>query len=413
MESKIEIDNDNIVYLGFAEKGKESDFNIKNFPSKLGGLPIWIAPLENNINKDFFKCNCGQNLSFLLQIYCPLNDFDNAFHRFLYIFYCDKCWKYKNNVKVLRINLPEESSYFNGENIKNISFIKEDKLIKEVNDMLSENIIDEYLITTSEEKKEASKLYFSYYNECEEKSLKSNESLSNIFDDDEDPSLKISDKNELNEYKEMTKKYLLENPNININKIEVETEEEKENDKILNLEDDIIFNVFSSVVNYNNTQILRYYRNNYFPLWFTKKNILTVSSTKCKNCKNDIEFEFQIMPYLFLLEKKISFIDIGTIVIYTCKNCCLSKKEGGFVEEYGFIQRTGENFRDLNDNDNKKGNIKYNDIQKEVIHKQYNFFKGVNENNVDEDGFVEVKQKKKGKKKKEEFSDDDDINDDI
>jgi hypothetical protein len=37
MESKIEIDNDNIVYLGFAEKGKESDFNIKNFHSKLGG----------------------------------------------------------------------------------------------------------------------------------------------------------------------------------------------------------------------------------------------------------------------------------------------------------------------------------------------------------------------------------------
>jgi hypothetical protein len=119
------------------------------------------------------------------------------------------------------------------------------------------------------------------------------------------------------------------------------------------------------------------------------------------------------MPYLFLLEKKISFIDIGTIVIYTCKNCCSNKKEGGFIEEYGFIQRTGENFRDLNDNDNKKGNNKLNDIQKEVIQKQYNFFKGANENNVDDEGFVEVKSKKKGKKKKKELSDDDDINDDI
>ena len=211
----------------------------------------------------------------------------------------------------------------------------------------------------------------------------------------------------------MKKQYFKENPNENLKNIEIETEEEKENDKILNLDEDIIFNVFSSVVNYNNTQILRYYRNNYFPLWFTKKNILTVSNIKCKNCKGEIEFEFQIMPYLFLLQKKISFIDIGTIVIYTCKNCCSNKKEGGFIEEYGFIQRTGENFRDLNDNDNKKGNNKLNDIQKEVIQKQYNFFKGANENNVDDEGFVEVKSKKKGKKKKKELSDDDDINDDI
>ena len=29
----------------------------------------------------------------------------------------------KNNVKVLRISLPEEPTYYNGENIKDISFI--------------------------------------------------------------------------------------------------------------------------------------------------------------------------------------------------------------------------------------------------------------------------------------------------
>ena len=410
MESKIEIEEDKIVYLGFAEKGKESDFNIKNFPSKLGGLPIWFLPLTNNINESFFKCNyCGKNLSFLLQIYCPLNNFSQAFHRILYVFYCDKCWKIKNNVKVLRINLPEESTYYDGENIKDISIIKEDKLIEKVNNMLKENLLEEYLITTSEEKKEASKLYFSYYNDCEEKSLKSNESLNDIIDD-EDFNLKISNKNELNEYEDMKKQYFKENPNENLKNIEIETEEEKENDKILNLIDDNIFNLFSCVVNYNNTQILRYYRNNYFPLWFTKKNILTVSNIKCKNCKGEIEFEFQIMPYLFLLQKKISFIDIGTIVIYTCKNCCVNNKEGGFIEEYGFIQRTGENFRDLNDNDNKKEN---NDMKNEIIQKQYNFFKGADLNNIDEEGFVEVKQKKKNKMKKEEFKDDnnDDFND--
>ena len=52
-------------------------------------------------------------------------------------------------------------------------------------------------------------------------------------------------------------------------------------------------------------------------------------------------------------------------------------------------------------------------MKNEIIQKQYNFFKGADSNNIDEEGFVEVKQKKKNKMKKEEFKDDnnDDFND--
>ena len=52
-------------------------------------------------------------------------------------------------------------------------------------------------------------------------------------------------------------------------------------------------------------------------------------------------------------------------------------------------------------------------MKNEIIQKQYNFFKGADLNNIDEEGFVEVKQKKKNKMKKEEFKDDnnDDFND--
>ena len=386
--------NNNEVILGFADSPEKGDLDIENFPSKLGGFPIWLVPLNNNISLDFFKCSCGNFLSFLLQLYCPLEKKKNCFHRMLYVFYCNKCWKYKNYVKVLRINLPENSKYFKGENIINKDLILNDPLINELNKILktSTEILDEYYITTSTEKKEAMNIYFNYYNNIEEKSIKSNDSFNNINNNifEIDDLLSIKNKNELNEYNNLTKQYLSNNPNVNIEEIEEESLDEKENDKLLDINHDLFYDIFSSVVEYDQQQIIRYYRNNYYPLWFTKNNILTVNNTKCKNCGGNVEFEFQIMPYIFLLEEKISKIDIGTIVIYTCKNCCNNnnkKIEGGFLQEYGFIQRTGENFRDFKDNDNIKNNNNNNN------------------NNIyfDDENNKEIHQKKKKKNKKKKI----------
>ena len=156
-------------------------------------------------------------------------------------------------------------------------------------------------------------------------------------------------------------------------------------------------NLFINVTNYDKKQVLRYYRNNFYPLWFTQEKMLTTKNTKCRNCGGNVEFECQIMPYLFLIEPKISFNDIGTIVIYTCKKCCDTKKEGGFVEEYGFIQRTGENLNDVKDIDENKNKENKN------IPDDNNFFSGIKEEDADEEGFVEVKKtKKKHNKKKDE-----------
>ena len=403
MESN-ENNNNNEVILGFADPPEKGDLDIENFPSKLGGFPIWLVPLNNNISLDFFKCSCGNFLSFLLQLYCPLEKKKNCFHRMIYVFYCNKCWKYKNFVKVLRLNLPENSNYFKGENILNKSLILNDPLINELNKILKNQteILDEFFITTSIEKKEASKIYFNFYNNIEEKSIKSNDSFNNNnnnFDFFDDDLISIKNKNELNEINNLTKEYLNNNPNVNIEKIEEESFDEKENDKLLDINNDFFYDIFSNVVEYDQQQIIRYYRNNFFPLWFTKNNILTVNNIKCKNCEGKVEFEFQIMPYVFFIEEKISKIDIGTIVVYTCKNCCNNnnkKIEGGFVQEYGFIQRTGENFRDFKDNDNIKNNNN-------------------NDNNniyFDDDDNKEIKKKKKNKKKKKKDEENDKIEED-
>jgi len=397
------------VQLGFAEEPKKGDFDLKNFPSKIGGLPVWLLPLSNNISETFFICSCGENLSFLLQLYCPLEDKDNSFHRMIYVFFCQKCWKKKDLVKVLRINLPEKSSIYDGEDILNINKIINDETIKKVNEILKKFILEEFFISTAPERKEASKLYLDFYSNAEEKSINSSDgSNNNIQDKDMEEEIIFNNVKEEKEYDNMIQNYLKENPGVNIEKIEEESDDEKENDKIIDSSNsDIILSLFTKVTNYDKKQIIRYYRNNFYPLWFTQEKILSTKKTKCRNCGNDIVFEFQIMPYLFIKEPKIAFNDIGTIVIYTCKKCCDSKIEGGFVEEYGFIQRTGENFRDFNDNDNRYKEKKYKEEMKE-IKEDNEFFAGVDEKDVDEEGFVEVKKTKKNKKNKKNKDDEED-----
>ena len=397
------------VQLGFAEEPKKGDFDLKNFPSKIGGLPVWLLPLSKNISETFFICSCGENLSFLLQLYCPLEDKDNSFHRMIYVFFCQKCWKKKDLVKVLRINLPEKSSIYDGEDILNINKIINDETIKKVNEILKKFILEEFFISTAPERKEASKLYLDFYSNAEEKSINSSDgSNNNIQDKDMEEEIIFNNVKEEKEYDNMVQNYLKENPGVNIEKIEEESDDEKENDKIIDSSNsDIILSLFTKVTNYDKKQIIRYYRNNFYPLWFTQEKILSTKKTKCRNCGNDIVFEFQIMPYLFIKEPQIAFNDIGTIVIYTCKKCCDSKIEGGFVEEYGFIQRTGENFRDFNDNDNRYKEKKYKEEMKE-IKEDNEFFAGVDEKDVDEEGFVEVKKTKKNKKNKKNKDDEED-----
>ena len=386
------------VQLGFAEEPRKGDFDLKNFPSKIGGLPVWLLPLSNNIDESFFICSCGDYLSFLLQLYSPLEDKSNSFHRMIYVFFCQKCWKKKDLVKVLRINLPEKSSYYDGEEILDIKKIINDEKTQKINEKLKKFMLEEYFISTAPEKKEASKLYLNFYATAEEKSITSSDS-SNLQDQEGEEEIIFNNVKEEKEYDNMLKNYLKENPGVNIEKIEEESDEEKENDKIIDSSNnDIILSLFTKVVNYDKKQVIRFYRNNFYPLWFTQEKMLSTKKTKCLNCGGDIVFEFQIMPYLFLIEPKIALNDIGTIVIYTCKNCCDSKIEGGFVEEHGFIQRTGENFRDFNDNDNKYKDKKNNEEKK--INEENEFFAGVDEKDVDEEGFAEVKKKKNKKSHK-------------
>jgi len=103
------------------------------------------------------------------------------------------------------------------------------------------------------------------------------------------------------------------------------------------------------------------------------------------------------MPYIFNIYKEIMNIDIGTIVLYTCKDSCQKEK---YAIEYAYIQRSGEKLIEL-ENLKKIEDIipEENEVDQKGLEEDLNKLKikGNSNNTPDDEGFIQIT--KKGKKK--------------
>jgi pre-rRNA-processing protein TSR4 len=304
--SKKGIDIDNyFISLGFADMPQKNDFDYQKFPSKLGGEPIWLIPLSEDkyIDLSFFECNfCNKQMYFLLQIYCPLEDNKNSFHRMLYIFFCKECWKKQNAVKVLRVQLEEISKYYEGENLLNRQALDKDELIAIVNKKIKK-VLPEYLIDTLQEREEASRLYINFYDKLDEKSMDSKKSRKNseMDVDEEDLASELIPDIKNDEIDKMIKNYYIEEGNNTNTNEYSEIESYYENEMISKLQkdifqssEDVFYDLFSKVCSYDPKQILRYCRDDVLPLWFNNKGLLTMKNKRCKYCEGEMIFEFQV-----------------------------------------------------------------------------------------------------------------------
>lgn len=382
------------IFIGYADKpNSKKDFNHEVYPSKLGGLPVMLFPLDNNENKikNFFLCDfCGRKLTFLLQLYTQIESNKNAFHRTLYIFFCLKCFAIRSSFKCIRLQLPEKSEFYDGYKIKDIK-----KLNSYLPPLTINSLEPEYVIGNEIENEEILKIYMKYINQVNENSSKED------FEElEEDINLNKEDMNIVNN---LVKDYYsnLENGNDNDNENEIvesnnTKEKEEDDDFIYQQSNDVVFNLFSKIYKSNPTQIIRYSEDNIKPLWYCKNNIMNNKNLNCTNCGCQRIFEFQIMPYIFLLYKELMNHDIGTIVIYTC-NCNIPVSE-----EYVYVQRTGEGVIDFENN--RKVFSELNNKQEEVYEEPKLGFGTSNE--PDEDGFYEVNSKKKNKNKIEKIEED-------
>jgi len=107
--------------LGFLDTNSETGLLIREHSSEwiewdggiAGGMePIWLFPTKSATIAidDMTLCKiCKKQLVFLTQIYCPLDDILNAFHRDLCLFACLHCEK---SVTCIRTQLAQKNKYY-------------------------------------------------------------------------------------------------------------------------------------------------------------------------------------------------------------------------------------------------------------------------------------------------------------
>ncbi|CAK9185819.1 unnamed protein product [Ilex paraguariensis] len=119
------------VALGFVEKPKNRWSLLRQlFPSKAGGVPAWLDPINLPSGRSCVCDFCREPLQFLLQVYAPLSEKESTFHRTLFVFMCSSMgcllqdqheqWKRhpekpSRSVKVFRCQLPRSNSFYSSE----------------------------------------------------------------------------------------------------------------------------------------------------------------------------------------------------------------------------------------------------------------------------------------------------------
>lgn len=105
------------VKLGFIEEDTDCRLlNSKFFPSKVGGKPAWLS-LEPIPDYNVLLCDkCSGPTLFLMQVYAPLSERDDTFHRMLLLFVCTKescqVQNSSSNFKVIRSQLPLINQFY-------------------------------------------------------------------------------------------------------------------------------------------------------------------------------------------------------------------------------------------------------------------------------------------------------------
>ncbi|XP_055626312.1 programmed cell death protein 2 [Toxorhynchites rutilus septentrionalis] len=334
------------VDLGFIESIEPWLLYSNYFPSKVGGTPSWLELGNIPCAKDLLCDSCNEPCSFLCQVYAPLEEKPNCFHRTLFVFVCLNASCYEpnqnRNIKVFRSQLPLRNAYYDcnppneeepADPIKSsvplcvvcgcrgqqlCSKCKKANYCGVVHQRIDWKNGHKTQCGTSEETTPASFIGSVLFPESgiviEPEEMDSQEKLSE----------EEKEKKQMQEYTKM-----VEERNIG----ELSELSENEFDQYSEQVEDKHFAEFKKRTANEPQQILRYHRGG-VPLWLSPK--IPEEIPPCEECGSRRVFEFQIMPQL-LNHLKNDNIDWGTLAIYSCEQSCDSTTRS-YMREFVYKQ---------------------------------------------------------------------------
>ncbi|KAL9296708.1 hypothetical protein ACSQ67_022604 [Phaseolus vulgaris] len=358
------------ITLGFFDKPKNKwSLQRQYFPSKAGGVPAWLDPLNIPSGGSFVCDICGDPLQFLLQVYAPTEK-ETAFHRMLFVFMCPsmKCllrdqheqWKHhpekpSRSVKVFRCQLPCVNPFYSQECPQNNESHKPAGCGAVLCDWCGTWKGDKVCSSCKQarycsEKHQVMSWRAGHKIACPQMQISSPVSGSNKSETTLFESQKVGSKNLWPEFEII---------------IEDESEDNRDTSEENTLSnslisrtraDDTMNSIFDSFqgdadkkswasfqecIDNAPEQVLRYYRNtNAKPIWpVSSGRPSNADIPRCSYCSGPMSCEFQILPqllYYFGVDNEVDSLDWASIVVYACEASCDASLP--YKHEFAWVQ---------------------------------------------------------------------------
>ncbi|KAK6189976.1 hypothetical protein SNE40_001932 [Patella caerulea] len=334
------------IELGFIEEADSNSLLSHQFPSKVGGLPAWLS-LKPLPTLQQLKClKCGDPTVFLLQVYAPRDEVEQAFHRTLFIFVCRNpscCVSNTNsNFRVFRSQLPKINEFYSSQPPKEGVSNPDDHphagklqplciICGAAGSKLCGRCHKTSYCSKQHQTIDWKSIHKTICKDSDNVSspgevnkpmcFKSPNVLFPEFDLVTEPEnyTKTNEKDEqekMNEYKEFLASEAARSLSEDLDEKELERTATKQS------EDDDQFLKFKERIRHEQQQILRFNRGGE-PLWISALN--KPSEIPRCTCGAERQFEFQVLPQLLNdlnVDSLGVSIDWGVLCIYTCTNSC-------------------------------------------------------------------------------------------
>ncbi|XP_009766240.1 uncharacterized protein [Nicotiana sylvestris] len=361
------------VGLGVLEK-PENSWSLRRelFPSKAGGTPAWLDPVNLPTGRSCLCDFCAEPLQFMLQVYAPLTEKDSTFHRTLFLFMCtsmacllkDQHEQWKRNqvkpsrsVKVFCCQLPRNNSFYSSEPPRNNGKDKPSRAGAVLcgwcgtwkGDKVCGGCRRAHYCS---EKHQAVHWKSGHKRRC--LPLEASESSNNWtvgemqevhgdFNPQSVASNSLWPEYEIAITDECEDKISDDNGELNslISSSRVDESIESLIDSFEGEDDKKSWASFQERISRTPEQVLRYYRDaGAKPLWpMSSGQPSKAEIPKCSYCGGRRVFEFQVLPqvlYYFGVENDVNSLDWATIAVYTCEASCDGSM--AYKEEFVWVQ---------------------------------------------------------------------------